>query len=310
MSDSSSGAKAPGAAGASISGADAPRGAGASMSGADATGGAGVTGVMVVGAEGRMGLEVRAALASEPSLRFAGALERPGHEAIGQSLGSASESITLHDDPKRALEGCGVAIDFSIPAATLANLRAAADAGVAYVTGTTGFDDAGKAEIARFAEKIPVLHAPNFSVSVNVLGHLAREAARLLGDGYDAELFELHHGQKRDAPSGTALFLAEAVAEGQGLAAGRKKNLQDHVILERAGETGVRPADAIGIQTLRGGDNPGEHTIYFIGRGERIELTHRAATRGHFAVGAVRAAAWMVGREPGLYRIEQVLGLD
>ena len=145
---------------------------------------------------------------------------------------------------------------------------------------------------------------------MNVLGHLAREAARLLGDGYDAELFELHHGQKRDAPSGTALFLGEAVAAGQGLAQGREKQLADHVVLERAGETGARPDGVIGIQTLRGGDNPGEHTVYFIGRGERIELSHRAATRGHFARGAVRAAAWIVGRPPGLYRIEQVLGLD
>ena len=270
------------------------------------------TGVMVVGAEGRMGHEVRAALQDEATLHFAGALERPGHPAIGETILGAgmSAGIVLHDDPKRALVGCGVAIDFSIPAATLANLRAAADAGVAYVTGTTGFDEAGKSEIARVAERIPVLHAPNFSVSVNVLGHLAREAARLLGDGYDAELFELHHGQKRDAPSGTALFLAEAVAEGQGQAAGHEKKLADHVVLERAGETGARPADAIGIQTLRGGDNPGEHTIYFIGRGERVELTHRAANRSHFAAGAVRAAAWLVDREPGLYRIEQVLGLD
>lgn len=265
------------------------------------------TGVMVVGAEGRMGHEVRAALAGEPSLRFAGALERAGHPRIGERLDAPDgdgPGIVLHDDPKRALEGCGVAIDFSVPAATLANLRAAADAGVAYVTGTTGFDDAGKAEIARAAETIPVLHAPNFSVSVNVLGHLAREAARLLGPGYDAELFELHHGQKRDAPSGTALFLGEAVAEGQG------KALAEHLVLERAGEIGARPDGAIGIQTLRGGDNPGEHTIYFIGRGERVELTHRAATRGHFAEGAVRAAAWLVGKAPGLYRIEQVLGLD
>jgi 4-hydroxy-tetrahydrodipicolinate reductase len=267
------------------------------------------TGVMVVGAEGKMGLEIRAALEAEPSLRFAGALERPGHPQVGEAVsGGASDGlavgVVLHDDPKRALEGCGVAIDFSIPTATLANMRAAADAGVAYVTGTTGIDEAGMAEIARYAEQIPVLHAPNFSVSVNVLGHLAREAARLLGDGYDAEIFELHHGQKRDAPSGTALFLAEAIAEGQ------EKRLKDHVVLERAGETGARPEGAIGIQALRGGDNPGEHTIYFIGGGERVELTHRAATRAHFAVGAVRAAAWMVGKAPGLYRIEQVLGLD
>jgi len=248
-----------------------------------------------------MGLEVRTALQDEPSLYLAGALERAGHDDLGQTL---PEGVVLQDDAKAALEDCGVAIDFSIPTATIKNLRAAADAGVAYVTGTTGFDEADRREIAHFAERIPVLHAPNFSVSVHVLAHLAREAARLLGDGYDAELFELHHGQKRDAPSGTALFLGEAVAEGQG------KRLTDHLVLERAGETGARPADAIGIQTLRGGDNPGEHTIYFIGRGERIELTHRAATRGHFAVGAVRAAAWIVGRKPGLYRIEQVLGLD
>ena len=270
---------------------------------------AGRAGVMVVGAQGRMGLEVRTALEAEASLIFAGALERPGHPDIGQSLeGSEGQrggkSVVLHDDPKAALDGCQVAIDFSIPSATLVNLRAAADAGVAYVTGTTGFDEAGRREIESLAERIPVLHAPNFSVSVNVLGHLAREAARLLGDGYDAEIFELHHGTKRDAPSGTALFLGEAAASGQG------KKLEDHMVLERAGDTGARPAGAIGIQTLRGGDNPGEHTIYFIGKGERIELTHRAATRGHFAVGAVRAAAWIVGRSPGLYKIEQVLGLD
>jgi len=259
------------------------------------------TGVMVVGAQGRMGLEVRAALEDEPGLHFAGALERHGHPDIGQTL---APGVVLEDDPKSALEGCGIAIDFSIPTATLANLRAAADAGVSYVTGTTGFDEAGMREIEHFAEQIPVLHASNFSVSVNVLGHLAREAARLLGADYDVEIFELHHSRKRDAPSGTALSLGNAIAEAQ------NNKLSERVVLERAGDIGPRPKSAIGIQTLRGGDNPGEHTIYFIGRGERIELTHRAATRGHFAVGAVRATAWMLGRSPGLYRIEQVLGLD
>ena len=258
------------------------------------------TGVMVVGAQGRMGLEVRAALEDEPRLHFAGALERPGHPDLGQTL---APGVVLHDDPKAALEGCGLAIDFSIPKATLTNLRAAADNGVTYVTGTTGFDEAGMREIEHFAERIPVLHASNFSVAVNVLSHLAKEAARLLGDDYDVEIFELHHSRKRDAPSGTALTLGAAIAEARGT------QLSDHLVLERAGDIGPRPKDAIGIQTLRGGDNPGEHTIYFIGRGERIELTHRAATRGHFAIGAVRAAAWMLGRPPGLYRIEQVLGL-
>lgn len=258
-------------------------------------------GVMVVGAQGRMGLEVRAALEKEPRLVMAGALERPGCPEIGQTL---PEGVVLRDDPKAALEGCRLVIDFSIPQATLAHLRAAADAGIAYVTGTTGFDEAGKRELARFAETIPVLHAPNFSVSVNVLAHLAREAARILGEGHDAEIFELHHAQKRDAPSGTALFLGEAIAKG------RAQKLEDHLVLERAGEIGPRPPGAIGIQTLRGGDNPGEHTIYFIGEGERLELTHRAATRGHFAAGAVRAAVWLLDRPAGLYRIEQVLGLD
>lgn len=259
------------------------------------------TGVMVAGAQGRMGLEVRAALEREPRLRFAGALERPGHEDVGRTLDGG---VVLRDDAKAALEGCGVAIEFSVPKATIANVGVAADLGVAYVTGTTGLDDDDRRALALAAERIPVIHAPNFSVAVHVLGHLAREAARLLGDDYDAELFELHHKMKRDAPSGTALFLAEAVAEGQGRPA------TDRLVLERAGDMVPRPEGSIGVQALRGGDNPGEHTIYFIGRGERLELSHRAATRGHFASGAVRAAAWIAGREPGLYRIEQVLGLD
>jgi 4-hydroxy-tetrahydrodipicolinate reductase len=255
---------------------------------------------LVVGALGRMGERVRAALESEPRLNLGAALEAPGHPGLATQL----DGIPVTDDPKAALEGCDVAIDFAIPAATLANLRAAADAGVAYVTGTTGFSEDQRAEIAALAERIPVIHAPNFSVAVNVLAWLAREATRKLGPGYDAELFEIHHSAKRDAPSGTALFLAQAIAEGRDVA------LDDHLILERAGETGARPDDAIGIQTLRGGDNPGEHTVMFVGQGERLELIHRAHTRDHFARGAVRAAAWLVGKPPGLYRIEEVLGLD
>ena len=138
---------------------------------------------------------------------------------------------------------------------------------------------------------------------MNGLAWLAREAAARLGDGFDAELIELHHAAKRDAPSGTALHLAEAVA------AGRRQSLQDHLLLERAGEIGAREDGTIAIQTLRGGDNPGEHTILFIGRGERLELVHRAATREHFAAGAIRAAKWLSGKEPGLHPIEKILGL-
>jgi len=257
--------------------------------------------VLVVGAAGRMGEQVRKWTHRHENLEVAAALEAPGHPGIGDEI---EPGVVLQGDVAEALAGCDVAIDFTIPKATLANLRAAADAGVAYVTGTTGFTDAEREEIAALAERIPVIHAPNFSVSVNVLGWLAREAASKLGDGYDAELFELHHSAKRDAPSGTALFLGECVAEGQG------KSLADHLRLERAGEIGARPEGEIGIQTLRGGDNPGEHTVYFIGEGERVELTHRSATRDHFAQGAVRAAAWIVGKRPGLYSIAEVLGLE
>ena len=207
--------------------------------------------VAVVGALGRMGEMVRVAVVRGDSLVIGGALEREGHP----DLGSPVDGVTLVADPARAFAGCNVAIDFSTPGSTLANLRVAADAGVAYVTGTTGFDEAGRKEIAALAERVPVVHAPNFSVAVNVLAWLVREAAAKLGDGFDAELFELHHSQKRDAPSGTALLLAEAVA------AGRAQSLADHVLLERAGDIGARPEGAIAVQTLRGGDNPGEHTV-------------------------------------------------
>lgn len=265
------------------------------MSGGDATR------VLVVGACGRMGERVRHWLAEHETLTLGAALEAPGHPALGREI---EAGVELLDDVGAALAGCDVAIDFTTPAATLANLRAAAAAGVAYVTGTTGFGEAEKRELAERARKIPLIHAPNFSLSVNVLAWLAREAAKKLGPGFDCELFELHHSAKRDAPSGTALFLAEAVAQGRG------QSLSDHLVLERAGEIGVRPDGAIGIQTLRGGDNPGEHSVFFVGQGERLELAHRSFTRDHFAQGAVRAAAWLAGRAPGLYPIEQVLGLE
>ncbi len=140
-------------------------------------------------------------------------------------------------------------------------------------------------------------------MAVNVLLHLVGEATRLLGASYDAEIVELHHAAKRDAPSGTALALAEAIARARG------DRLSERAVLSREGETGPRPDGAIGIQTLRGGDNPGEHTVLFLGAGERLELAHRATTRDHFAQGSVRAARWVLGRKPGLYDMREVLGL-
>ncbi len=257
--------------------------------------------VLVVGAMGRMGERVRAAIAEAPRLELGAALEAPGHPSVGNAIDGGA---VISDDPKAALAGCEVAIDFTTPGATLEVMRAAAAAGVAYVCGTTGFSKGQLAEIGDLAARIPIVHAPNFSVSVNILGWLTREAARKLGSGYDAELIEIHHAAKRDAPSGTALHLAEAVA------AGRGQKLADHLVLERAGEIGARPADAIGIQALRGGDVAGEHTVLFVGQGERLELVHRASTRDHFARGAVRTAEWLIGRDPALYPIERVFGLE
>jgi 4-hydroxy-tetrahydrodipicolinate reductase len=255
---------------------------------------------LVMGALGRMGERVRAALEAEPTLALGAALESPGHPAVGEVL---ADGVAVTDDAEAALAGCDVVIDFSVPAASLAALRTAADAGVAFVSGTTGFSAAQRVEVERLAERVPVLLAPNFSVAVNTLTWLVREAARRLDPDYDAEILELHHAGKRDAPSGTALRLAEAVAEGRG------QKLDDHLVVTRAGDSGARPAGAIGIQALRAGDCPGEHTVLFVGRGERLELAHRAATRDHFARGAVRAALWLIGRPAGLYRMEQVLGL-
>jgi 4-hydroxy-tetrahydrodipicolinate reductase len=246
-----------------------------------------------------MGVHVREALGDEPSLALAAALEAPGHPGLGTDVG---DGVRVGSDAARALAGCDVAIDFSVPAATLALARAAADAKVAFVTGTTGMSPEQRAELESLARRIPIMATPNFSIAVQVLFWLAREAARLLGPGYDAEIVEVHHATKRDAPSGTALRLAEAVAQGRGA--------KPELVLERAGEIGVRAPGTIGVQTLRGGDNPGEHTLALFGRGERLELAHRAATREHFARGAVRAAAWLIGKPPGLHRLETMLGLE
>jgi 4-hydroxy-tetrahydrodipicolinate reductase len=248
-----------------------------------------------------MGERVRSALESEPDLVLGAALESNAHPGVGAML---EAGVAVSDDVEKALRSSDVVVDFSVPTSSLAVLRAATEAGVPCVVGTTGFSESQHAEIGELARRIPILLAPNFSVAVNVLAHLVEQAAALLGPGYDAEIVELHHAAKRDAPSGTALRLGAAVA------AGRQMSLEDRLVLERSGETGARPEDAIGIQALRGGDCPGEHTVLFLGSGERLELAHRAGTRDHFARGAVRSVRWLLGRPPGLYTMEQVLGLD
>jgi 4-hydroxy-tetrahydrodipicolinate reductase len=257
--------------------------------------------VLVVGALGRMGERVRAALAEEPSLQLGGALEAPSHSGLKQVV---EEGVRVGDDAKACLPSCDVAIVFAIADGTLSFLREAAEAAVPCVVGTTGFSPSQRAEIDQLAGRIPIVLAANFSVAVNVLFHLVRRASGLLGGGYDAEIVELHHAAKIDAPSGTALRLGDAVAEGRG------QPLEKQLVLARNGKTGGRTKGEVGIQALRGGDVPGEHTVLFIGKGERLELIHRATTRDHFARGAVRAALWLLGREPGFYDMEQVLGLS
>jgi len=258
------------------------------------------TRVCVVGAFGRMGERVCASLASEPGLHLGAALEASGHPRLGEPI---SGGLVLSSDLKAALSVCDVVIDFSTPASTLRVLDAAAERPLPCVIGTTGFSAAERERIAEFGRRIPLVLAPNFSIAVCLLVHLVREAAKRLGPGYDAEILELHHRTKRDAPSGTALRLAEAVAEGRADGAGGA------LVTARSGETGARPPGAIGVQALRGGDNPGEHTVLFLGEGERLELAHRSATRDHFVRGALRAARWVVERGPGIYAMDDVLGL-
>lgn len=256
--------------------------------------------VACAGALGRMGECVRAALAEAGDAELVGALEGAGHPGLGREL---APGVVVTSDPGAAFARADAVIDFSVPAASLAAVRAAAAHELAYVCGTTGFAAAEQAELAALAKRLPLVLAPNFSVAVNVLAHLAGEAARLLGPGFDAEIVELHHAAKRDAPSGTALRLAAAIAAARGQA------LDAVLVATRAGETGARAPGAIGVQALRGGDSPGEHTVLLLGRGERLELVHRAATRDHFAAGALRAARWARGRAPGLYGMEDVLAL-
>jgi 4-hydroxy-tetrahydrodipicolinate reductase len=256
--------------------------------------------VLLVGALGRMGAAVREALAEEPSLVLAAALEASDHPALGRAL---EEGVRVRSDVAAAVAESDVVIAFATPEATVAAVEAGAAAGMPAVVGTTGFQEHERRALEIAAKRIPMVVAANFSASVNVLFHLAREASRWLGPGFDAEIVELHHAAKVDAPSGTALRLAEAVAEGRG------EELPAQTLHSRDGQTGPRPAGAIGIQALRGGDNPGEHVLFLLGRGERLEIAHRSSSRQHFARGAVRAAAWLRERPPGLYDMEQVLGL-
>ncbi|MBK9516244.1 MAG: 4-hydroxy-tetrahydrodipicolinate reductase [Anaeromyxobacter sp.] len=261
--------------------------------------------VVVTGAAGRMGREIVRLVLSTPGLRLHGAVERAG-PAIGQDAaqlaGLPPAGVPVVEGLAAALPGAGCLVDFTHFEASAAHAEACAAAGVAVVIGSTGFTPEARARVAAAAAKVPVLLSPNMSVGVNVLFELVRQAAAVLGEAYDVEIVELHHKKKKDAPSGTAMRLAEVAVEALG------RDAAADLCFERHGMIGERPAREIGVQTVRGGDIVGEHTVYFCGEGERLELTHRATAREQFARGAVRAALWLGGRAPGLYDMADVLG--
>ena len=207
-------------------------------------------------------------------------------------------------DVAAALKGGSAAVEFSLGSAVAAHAQACAEAGVPLVVGTTGFDAAARAQLERAAHKIAVLLAPNTSLGVAVLSSLVAQAAEALGEGYDVEISEAHHRSKRDAPSGTALSLGEAVANARG------RSLNDVAVYDRHATSSPRSAGSIGFSVVRAGDIVGEHTVMFAAAGERVEITHRATDRMTFARGALRAAAWLLGRPPGLYGMQDVLRVE
>jgi 4-hydroxy-tetrahydrodipicolinate reductase len=262
--------------------------------------------IAVLGAAGKMGRALVRAVADEPGGTLAAAVDRAGAPELGQDAGVLAGLAAAAIPLRAALPAAGEAdvwIDFSSAASAAAHAQAAAQAGAALVVGTTGLGAAERDQLGQAAARVPVVLSPNMSVGINVLLRLVAEAARALGPGYDLEIVETHHRHKRDAPSGTALRLAEALAEATG------RNLEKTARYARHGDVGARTAQEIGLQTLRGGDVVGDHTVFFLGLGERIEITHRASSRETFARGAVRAALWLVGRAPGLYDMRDVLSL-
>ncbi|MBI3802402.1 MAG: 4-hydroxy-tetrahydrodipicolinate reductase [Nitrospirae bacterium] len=261
----------------------------------------------ISGAAGRMGRAILDSLYHDEALTLGAALERKGHPNIGHDAGEAigvgKWGVVLTDQVKKAVQAGEAIIDFSTPATTIALLQEAVSKKTPMVIGTTGFSSDDDKKIAKAAEKIALVLSPNMSVGVNLLFKLLAETAEALGEAYDIEIVEIHHRQKKDAPSGTALRMGEVLARA------RKTTLAQSGRFTRHGNIGARPSGEIGIQTLRGGDVVGEHTVTFAGPGERIELTHRAHSRTNFARGALLAARWVAQQPPGLYDMMDVLNL-
>lgn len=263
--------------------------------------------VAVCGAAGRMGQRIITSIIEAEGVTFCGALERPGHLQIGEDAGllagCGKTGVHITDSLNAVVAACDVLIDFTSPKVSLKNLEMCALHKKAIVIGSTGFTPEERILAAELAKEIPAVLAPNMSVGVNVCFKVLKDIATTLGDDFDVEIVEMHHKLKKDAPSGTAVRMGEVVAE----ALGRDYNQVANC--HREGIIGERTQEEIGMQTIRGGDIIGEHTVYFIGMGERIELSHRAMTRDMFSRGSVRAAKWVVGKTPGLYDMQDVLGL-
>ncbi|HME38546.1 MAG TPA: 4-hydroxy-tetrahydrodipicolinate reductase [Steroidobacteraceae bacterium] len=260
----------------------------------------------IFGITGRMGESLLRALKERPTVRLSGAIASGSSGRLGQDAGGeggAPTGVLITADPGLGLRGASVALDFSVSSRVTAHAEACAAAGVPLLVGVTGFDASSRAVLERVARGIPVLVAPNTSVGVSLVTQLVAMAARGLGPDYDVEIFEAHHSTKRDAPSGTALALGEAVA------AARAVSLNDVATFDRAGHGTPRTPGSIGFSSLRAGDIVGEHTVTFATAGERVEITHRATDRITFARGALRAADWLAGQPAGLYGMKNVLGL-
>lgn len=264
---------------------------------------------VVTGAAGRMGSRIINVLSTSEGIRLSGAVERKGHGMTGQDangpagLPAGGVLTVITDDLAAAVKAGDVLIDFTFPETSLEHLRLCAELGKPAVVGSTGFTADQLTEVQKHAQKIACVVSPNMSIGVNLCFKILAEIAKTIGEDYDMEIVEAHHRMKKDAPSGTAMKMAQVISQAV------NRNLDEVGVYARKGMIGERSAREIGIQTLRAGDIVGEHTVLFAGKGERIEITHRAHSRDTFAAGAVRAAKWVVGKKPGLYDMQDVLGL-
>lgn len=265
-------------------------------------------GIVITGASGRMGQTLIKAVQASDAMRLVGALERPGHDWVGRdigvAMGEAEVGVIVGDDPLVAFANAQAVIDFTAPAATVAHATIAAQARIVHVIGTTGMSDDELAKITAAARHATIIRAGNMTLGVNLLTVLTKKVAAALDDDFDIEIVEAHHHHKVDAPSGTALMLGEAAAEGRGV------RLDDVSDRGRDGITGARKRGDIGFAAIRGGDIAGEHDVIFAAPGERIVLRHIATDRSIFARGALKAALWGQGRDPGAFDMLDVLGLD